>query len=942
MLLPFKHSLKLILSLPTIAFLLIVTSLPLYAQIPVYPLGCSNLGVTVEPISTPACGADECNRYYFQVGLITSSFNPIGNPASFRLRYDELSFTLQMLTDPSGGLSAINVSQTAGCLPYLFEDFPLGFDVNNKVTFHVEGDCDGSGNCTPYITFTRAGNDPPYTTDLFVIAVDAVPGENLEFDVVQSLYTCTALSLYCDDDMFPYADPFTVTAPMATEPHVCLEFEDYDPDTDLLPVMAVNAFGSSIEAEYLAFTAVIDADNIMEKPQLLNFVQPPYKHSVDPISGTDDWRVFVWFEASSGITVPGSGDIKLFDIEIKGPVNESLGASAEVCFTQGQMRRAGGTCRVACLDTGCAEIGFDGEEPCDPDYFTVVVSADDNVGSCDELGAKVQLNWYGLSSVLDFDRIRIAVEFDLPSGVSISGIGENTFGCPSNPSCNPSGGFNDCFKIDGNRVTFCFFPITPEEVVLESYFTVLFDAPENCVNGATVRESLVDLDGEAPCVALTSVTPGDFPRCTPMLAGWVKNTDGAYIDDVNVTISRVTPDAGCPPLSIWPDNSSWSWCPCDVSTYHVEPQVRNTDSDGWLNGVTTYDLVLISKHLLFPDSLGFTTIYQYAAADADGNNRVQKADIFELRQLILGIIEATSVNKSWRYFDEDDSGSLPSLPPSSLFTAPIEYINDNPSNPSLNFVAVKVGDMNNSHNPNLEMRPAGEASLVALLPNGRQPAGSLVSLPLRYEGAAPLSAAQFALRFDPARWEYVGVTSADVEQVWEGCFNLRKASEGEVRFAWFTALPEERAQPGQAFFRLLLRAKQAAVAGADILRLEGASMPCSMYDPEGRRYAVRMAGRTLDRQEADMGGSCPLSVTCAPNPGAGATSLTIRGEATGGKALLTVFDAFGHRMLRRELNLPPGSATEVAVPEATDWPAGPYAWRVKAGGQIAEGLFLKQ
>ncbi|MCW5924588.1 MAG: hypothetical protein KIS77_19880 [Saprospiraceae bacterium] len=177
--------------------------------------------------------------------------------------------------------------------------------------------------------------------------------------------------------------------------------------------------------------------------------------------------------------------------------------------------------------------------------------------------------------------------------------------------------------------------MTAQPVELGSSFTVNFDAPINCVNGATVRESMVDVATDPPggdgCVADVYIFEDDFPLCTPMLAGWVRNANGADIDDAAIRVQRTMTDPNCPPISICPTTPRGPLCPCDMATYKVTPQVRFTGFEHWVNGVTSFDLALISRHI--HNIIPFTSIYQYAAADATNNGQVQSDDIDEIRKL---------------------------------------------------------------------------------------------------------------------------------------------------------------------------------------------------------------------------------------------------------------------------------------------------------------------
>ncbi|MBN8678522.1 MAG: hypothetical protein J0M29_09875 [Chitinophagales bacterium] len=66
-----------------------------------------------------------------------------------------------------------------------------------------------------------------------------------------------------------------------------------------------------------------------------------------------------------------------------------------------------------------------------------------------------------------------------------------------------------------------------------------------------------------------------------------------------------------------------------------------------LNGVTTYDVVVIQKHILILEP--FTSPFQYIAADANNTGSVTPQDIIEIRRLILGIVPNFPLNSSWRY-----------------------------------------------------------------------------------------------------------------------------------------------------------------------------------------------------------------------------------------------------------------------------------------------------
>jgi hypothetical protein len=110
--------------------------------------------------------------------------------------------------------------------------------------------------------------------------------------------------------------------------------------------------------------------------------------------------------------------------------------------------------------------------------------------------------------------------------------------------------------------------------------------------------------------------------------------------------------------------------------------------------VSTLDLVRIQKHLLGIEP--FTSAYQYIAADANSSEGVSALDLVEIRKLILGINTEFPNNTSWRFVDNkheffDITNPWPfseSITMESL-NAGVEFLNEN-------FMAVKVGDLNNT------------------------------------------------------------------------------------------------------------------------------------------------------------------------------------------------------------------------------------------------------
>jgi hypothetical protein len=112
------------------------------------------------------------------------------------------------------------------------------------------------------------------------------------------------------------------------------------------------------------------------------------------------------------------------------------------------------------------------------------------------------------------------------------------------------------------------------------------------------------------------------------------------------------------------------------------------------NGVTTFDLVLISKHILTTQPLD--SPYKLIAADVNRSGSVTTLDMIQIRKVILRLNETFPDNTSWRFIDENYVFPEPSNPWAEFFP---ELININDLVGELDdagFIAIKVGDVNGS------------------------------------------------------------------------------------------------------------------------------------------------------------------------------------------------------------------------------------------------------
>jgi hypothetical protein len=170
-----------------------------------------------------------------------------------------------------------------------------------------------------------------------------------------------------------------------------------------------------------------------------------------------------------------------------------------------------------------------------------------------------------------------------------------------------------------------------------------------------------------------------------------------------------------------------------------------------LNGVSTYDLVLITKHILGVNPFQLPT--QYIAADVNKSGTVTAADIVELRKMVLGIQAGFSKNTSWRFIERNNSYSvanvtswLANLPNKKAYFGLATI-------PAADFTAVKTGDINASANAN----PRSNHPLIISADIEEAQADDIITLTFGANAMENIEGYQLALHYDKANLELLHI-----------------------------------------------------------------------------------------------------------------------------------------------------------------------------------------
>ncbi|HOY05990.1 MAG TPA: T9SS type A sorting domain-containing protein, partial [Saprospiraceae bacterium] len=171
--------------------------------------------------------------------------------------------------------------------------------------------------------------------------------------------------------------------------------------------------------------------------------------------------------------------------------------------------------------------------------------------------------------------------------------------------------------------------------------------------------------------------------------------------------------------------------------------VTPTKDDNPLNGVTTYDLVLISKHILGLEPLN--TPYKMIAADANRSGSITTFDIVEFRKLILGIYNELPNNTSWRFVEKAFVFPSPANPFQTQFPENIAIQNLTSNHMDEDFVGVKIGDVNNTVTPNSLVSVEDRTSATMLFDVDDRAVKAGETFTVNFKGAERVQGYQFTM-----------------------------------------------------------------------------------------------------------------------------------------------------------------------------------------------------
>lgn len=350
-----------------------------------------------------------------------------------------------------------------------------------------------------------------------------------------------------------------------------------------------------------------------------------------------------------------------------------------------------------------------------------------------------------------------------------------------------------------------------------------------------------------------------------------------------------------------------------------------------LNGVSTFDLLLISRHILGLQP--FDAPWKWFAADVNKSNSVTTFDIVEIRKLILGIYDKFPQVKSWRFFpagcDFQPNPFATFCPPEySFITTPLwSYPSEIP------FDALKTGDVNASANVDAsftsDAADSREQPVSLRLPGLSLRAGEFYDFPLQIAEPGEWLGLQFALQFDPEIIEIEIVRPGNLPGLDENSF--AQPQPGILNFSWFNPVPEA-IFPGENVLNLRVKALQSAEIH-EAIQLKNERLTAEIYTSGTAIRPLRLIF------EDDEGQSEPVIFQPQPNPTTAGVCIPVR-LIRPEMACLEVLDFSGKIIFQKQILLESGSQM-FEIPASVFSAAGIYCWRLRLGGAVQSGKIAR-
>jgi len=354
------------------------------------------------------------------------------------------------------------------------------------------------------------------------------------------------------------------------------------------------------------------------------------------------------------------------------------------------------------------------------------------------------------------------------------------------------------------------------------------------VAGLEVGSNIADLDG---CFELSNELrvnkiDGDCNTTqeegrSAIIAGHIYTVDNQMVDGVEVNAYS---DESAYHQSLDTDQQGNFAFP-ELEMYK-DYMVEATKIDNHLNGVSTLDLVLIQRHILGLKLLD--SPFKVIAADANNSASISASDLVLIRKLILGVVEEFPNNDAWRFVEHSQEFTNEYNP--FPFREQIEYYDLQSNEMSADFVAVKVGDVNNTVRVNNLTQTEVRSTNKKLVTKAAKIQGNIFMIPVHVEESSTIAGVQFTLDLGRS-FTYKGVSGKQLK-ITEG--NIGQISDTEITLSWNTDSDDLSIDADEPLFYLIVESNDPAKSKVEEIQMNSTITSAELYESTQEAYGLEL------------------------------------------------------------------------------------------------------
>lgn len=423
--------------------------------------------------------------------------------------------------------------------------------------------------------------------------------------------------------------------------------------------------------------------------------------------------------------------------------------------------------------------------------------------------------------------------------------------------------------------------------------------------------------------------------------------------------------------------------PCTINGPALRRVLPDKGFGDPLNGVSTFDLVLISQDIL--DIAPFENPFQMIAADANNSGSITSFDVVAIRRVILGM-DATFPAGNWRYipkictetqsfkndfydgnpfdavyvdpfqgFTRHYKGALPNIPSSDTWMDHFSLVTTSSSahnETAWSFTGVKVGDVNCSADVDGFIPEPGDDEFF-VQPNVSTSilSGTAKKIQVLASVSSGVVAWQFGVKFASDSLTILDIlpgntgTIFDAENFYHSTPAAVGSNDGIFRSLWYAPNGAVTDVDGKILFEIIVEATNNIAKLEDIFKLDNRLLEMKFFDNKGEiiddvTLTIRLEDVSLERNI-----SCPsipkLNLRVDTYPVPFDSEIFFEFELPKEETVnLSLFDAIGNVVSDWNAYLPAGYH-QVTLPNVKNCPAGLYWYSLKAGQYNASDKLIK-